>query len=349
MNPVGFCRSSLRRAAEVGAVFATPISRDYHSPASEADRSSARSHRLRAGTDGSAVRFDETTGYLAFVQEGLAVGESSKTASNRIARRLDANRRAGGGTLLPYLTAGFPDAATTAALVVEADRAGAGVVEIGFPYSDSIADGPVIQASFHYALANGHRVEDAFRLVAEVRSKVTCGLVAMVSYSIVSRIGLDGFMDRAAAVGFDGVILPDVPIEESPVTAAAAGRAGLCHVGLVAPSTSTQRRRAIAESSTGFIYQIAAAGTTGERSGLPPGLAEEVGRLRSVSGVPVCVGFGVRDADQVREVCRFADGAIVGSAIVRRIDEGIQRSADPDEIVSAVGGFLRSLATGLHG
>ena len=266
---------------------------------------------------------------------------------NRITRRLRASAQARVGTLLPYFTAGFPDAATTASLVIEADRLGAGVVEIGFPFSDSIADGPVIQESFHHALQRGHRVEDAFRLVADVRPEVECGLVAMVCYSIVSRIGLDHFMARAAEAGFDGVILPDVPVEESRVTVAAANRAGLCHIGLVAPSTSPSRRQAIANAATGFIYQIAAAGTTGERGTLPPGLSDEVKHLRAVSGVPVCVGFGVSDADQVREICRFASGAIVGSAIIRRIDDAMKAGADSTHIVEHVGEFLRSLVVGL--
>ena len=268
-------------------------------------------------------------------------------APNRITRRLQENAQAGVGTLMPYFTAGFPDAPTTASLIVEADRLGAGIVEIGFPFSDSIADGPVIQESFHHALGRGHRVEDAFRLVADVRSQVECGLVAMVCYSIVTRIGLDRFMDRAAEAGFDGVILPDVPVEEARVTVASARRAGLCHVGLVAPTTSPSRRRAIADSTTGFIYQIATAGTTGERGTLPTGLADEVKQLREVSGLPVCVGFGVSDADQVREICRFANGAIVGSAIIRRIDEAMKSGGDSKGIVQRVGEFLRSLILGL--
>ncbi len=268
-------------------------------------------------------------------------------APNRITRRLQENAQAQVGTLMPYFTAGFPDAATTASLIVEADRLGAGIVEIGFPFSDSIADGPVIQASFHHALGRGHRVEDAFRLVEDVRSRVDCGLVAMVCYSIVSRIGLDRFMARAADAGFDGVILPDVPVEEAGVTVAAASRAGLCHIGLVAPTTSPSRRQAIANSATGFIYQIATAGTTGERGSLPTGLAEEVKQMRESSGLPVCVGFGVSDADQVREICRFASGAIVGSAIIRRIDEAIKSGADATRVVEQVGEFLRSLVLGL--
>jgi tryptophan synthase alpha chain len=268
-------------------------------------------------------------------------------APNRITRKLRENDQARVGTLLPYFTAGFPDTQTTSSLIIEADRLGAGVVEIGFPFSDSIADGPVIQESFHYALRRGHRVEDAFRLVAEVRPRVACGLVAMVCYSIVSRIGLDRFMDRAAEAGFDGVILPDVPVEEARVTVAAAGRAGLCHIGLVAPSTSPQRRQAIANASTGFIYQIASAGTTGERGALPPGLGDEVRDLRAVSGLPVCVGFGVSDAEQVRDICRFASGAIVGSAIIRRIDEAVKAGADSTRIVEQIGAFLRSLVVGL--
>jgi tryptophan synthase alpha chain len=168
----------------------------------------------------------------------------------------------------------------------------------------------------------------------------------MVSYSIVHRRGLGDFMTEAVSAGFDGVILPDVPAEESALTAEAADRAGLCHIGLVAPTTSAARRAQIAKCATGFIYQIAAAGTTGERSDLPPELPERVSELRRLSNLPVCVGFGVSRPEQARAVCGFADGAIVGSAIIRRMTDAIERDTPREAIVEAVSGFLGLLLTG---
>jgi tryptophan synthase alpha chain len=249
--------------------------------------------------------------------------------------------------LLPYFTSGFPDQATTAELIVAADAVGASVIELGVPYSDSIADGPVIQSSFNYALARGHRVGDVFDVVHEVRPSVGCALTAMLSYSIVHRVGVERFMERAAAAGFDGIILPDVPQEEAGPTSAAARSAGLCHIGLIAPTTSPARRETIAREATGFLYQIAAAGTTGERAALPATLADEVAVVRRHTRLPICVGFGISNAAQVRAVGRVADGVIIGSAIIRRIDDAAGGGANSKAIVAVVTEFLAELSTGL--
>lgn len=251
--------------------------------------------------------------------------------------------RARVGSVLPYFTAGYPDNAVTAELIRRADALGAPVVEIGIPYSDSIADGPVIQDSFNYVLARSYRLNDAFELVREVRDSVTCGLVAMVSFSIAYRLGLDRFMRCAADAGFDGVIFPDVPAEEAAATLRAAKSANLCHIGLIAPTTDRARRELIAASSTGFVYRIAVAGTTGERAMVGDALEEQVRAVRAVTELPVCVGFGVSRPEHVRAVCAAADGAIVGSALVRRIGEGIEQSLDHAGIVNGVAGFLETL------
>jgi len=262
----------------------------------------------------------------------------------RITDRLVAARP--GGALVPYFTSGFPDVATTAEIIRRADRLGAPAVEIGIPYSDSIADGPMIQASFHAALSRGYRVAHAFRMVAELRPTVDCALIAMLSYSIVHKLGLVRFMADAADAGFDGVVLPDVPIEESRPISMEANRAGICHIGLVAPTTDAERRRKIVEGSSGFVYQIATAGTTGERTCVAGAIEAEVAALRQLTSLPICVGFGISTADHVRDVCRFADGAIVGSALVRRIGEGVEAGLDRDGIADSVEKALTDLLTG---
>ena len=267
--------------------------------------------------------------------------------TNRIEQQFADRKAEGRGALLPYVTAGFPDMNVTEALVRRADAMGVTAIELGIPYSDSIADGPVIQSSFYEALHRGFRLQHAFDLVSRIRADVQCGLIAMVSYSVVHRIGLDDFMRRAGEAGFDGVILPDVPVEESLPMKAAADSAGLCHIGLIAPTTEALRREAIAKSSTGFIYQIAVTGTTGERNELPRALPEEVSRLRQISGLPVCVGFGISRPEHVRTVCDVADGAIVGSAIVRHIADALQNGHGPDKIVDAVSQFISDLLAGL--
>jgi len=269
-------------------------------------------------------------------------------SNERIQKRFAALATSGRGALLPYFTSGFPDADGTIDLIRAADALGVPVVEIGIPYSDSIADGPVIQSSFNYVLDHGFRLADTFDLVERVRSEVSCALVAMVSFSIVQRVGIEAFMRRCEGVGFDGVILPDVPVEESQEAVETAQRAGLCHIGLVAPTTPPERRTEIALRSTGFIYQIAVSGLTGERSELPSDLADDVAELRRVSSLPVCVGFGVSTTEQVRAICRFADGAIVGSALVRRIADGLREKRSGNAIVANVTKLLEQLTAGTH-
>ena len=264
----------------------------------------------------------------------------------RIRGLFEPGRSSGHGALLPYLTLGFPDLGVTEALIRRCDALGVRVIEIGIPYSDSIADGPMIQSSFNAALEAGVRPSDAFDLIARVRSDVSCALVAMVSFTVVHRVGVERFLKRAAASGFDGVILPDLPLEEAAPVRAHVEREGLAMIGLVAPTTSDLRKREIAGMSSGFVYQIAHAGLTGERTGVNKRLAEDVLSLKASSGLPVCVGFGVSTPDHVREVCSFADGAIVGSAIVRRLTEGVETGLSRDELVAHVGGFVAELVEG---
>ena len=264
----------------------------------------------------------------------------------RIESSFSATAASGRRAVLPYFTSGYPDTSTVEALIRRADEVGATVVELGIPFSDSIADGRTIQRSFHEVLKRGLTVEDTFQLVARVRPHVECALVAMVSYSLVWRIGVQDFMNRASRSGFDGVIVPDVPVEESAIASAAAGQAELAYVGLVAPTTTPARRNAIARASTGFVYRIAVAGTTGERHDFDVDAMDDIDDLRDAGGVPVCVGFGISTSEQVRAVCAVADGAIVGSAIVRRIAEGVDAGQSTHDLADTVGTFLSELIIG---
>lgn len=233
-------------------------------------------------------------------------------------------------------------------LIRAADRAGAAVVEIGFPYSDSVADGPVIQESFNDVLSRGFRVADALRVAADVRPTVHCALVAMLSYTLIYRFGEGEFVREAKAAGFDGIIVPDCPVEESASLRDTARGNDLAFVGLIAPTSSSERRRRIASESTGFVYKIARAGITGERADLPPELEREVADLRGLTTLPICVGFGISTPEQVRAVCRVADGVIVGSAVVRRIREAVLAGRRSDAIVQGVGEYLGGLMAGVE-
>jgi tryptophan synthase alpha chain len=255
-------------------------------------------------------------------------------------RRLAEQKRT---ALIPYVTAGYPDLEATCGLVRRFDEARAAAVEIGFPFSDSIADGAVIQDSFHRVLSGGQRVDELFEAVGRVRGSVALPLIAMVSYSIVERAGLQCFVDRAVQVGFDGLIAPDVPMEEAQQVLDAADSAGLRNIMLVATTTPPERAGQIVDLCTGFVYQVAVAGPTGERSGLAHDLAANVRRLRGLTGLPICVGFGISNPDQVRQAGDIADGVIVGSAIVRRITEGIEAGMARSELVESVATFVTDL------
>jgi tryptophan synthase alpha chain len=223
--------------------------------------------------------------------------------------------------LAPFVTAGDPDLATTAVVIEALDRAGAAVCELGVPYSDPIADGPVIQASYTRALAAGFTLEKFFAMVTAATARVRMPVLAMVSYSIIYRRGIDRFVADSAGAGLAGFVVPDLPLEESDLLDAACREARLALVRLVTPTTPADRAAEIARRSTGFLYCVSVAGVTGARSELPAGLVERVAWLRTQASVPVLVGFGVSTPEQVKLLAGVADGAIVGSALVGRVGE----------------------------
>ena len=246
--------------------------------------------------------------------------------------------------LWPFLPAGYPNIETTAALLRSFADLPIRGVELGFPFSDPIADGPVIQQAFCEALAGGVRVDDIFNMVNDVRGQVDYPILAMVSASIVYRVGIESFVSKAGSAGFDGLIVPDISLEEAPGLAEPARAAGLHLSMLIAPTTPPQREKRIAELAGGFLYYVSVQGTTGERKALPSDLRAHVDELRTATGLPVLVGFGISQPDHVREVCGFADGAIVGSAIVRRITASVERGRPVEGVVEDVGGFVAGLA-----
>ena len=268
---------------------------------------------------------------------------------NRLHETFHSARQAGRKLLCPFLTAGYPSLEATCELLLAAQEAGAGIVELGIPFSDPVADGPVVQASFTRALAAGTTVNAALATVAAARRRgLTIPVLAMVSFSIIFRRGVREFAAACRQNDLDGVILPDIPLEEAPgivEVLRAAPNGGLRTVLLVAPTTPPARREAIARLCDGFIYYLSLSGITGERKSLPADIAPNVAALRKVTAVPICVGFGISTAEQIREVTQVADGAIVGSAVIRRIAE--RENAPLPEQAESLGKFLRELARGL--
>lgn len=226
---------------------------------------------------------------------------------------------------MPFVTAGDPDMPTTCAVVqaiYERIRSqGTPVLfEIGFPYTDPIADGATIQASYTRALAKGVKLADIFSAIQQLRQSVDAPLVAMASYSLVFRHGVEAFLDHASQAGFDGAIVPDLPIEEAQTLQDEAARRDFKIIQLITPTTRDDRASRLAKSSTGFIYYISVAGITGEREKLPEELPARLAWLRTQTDTPICVGFGISKPEHVEALREVADGVIVGSAIVRQLE-----------------------------
>lgn len=243
--------------------------------------------------------------------------------------------------LIPFIPAGYPNLETTVACLHALQESGASVIEIGIPFSDPIADGPVIQEAFTFALAKKIKTGDVLKAVASARASLRVPLVAMLSYSIVYRYGVEKFSADAKAAGFDGMIIPDLPPPEAQSVTKKIRASGLETVLLVAPTTSADRRREIAQLSSGFVYYLSVSGITGERDQLPADLAQSVRDLKNLTDRPVCVGFGIHRPAQVAQLADLADGAIVGTAYVRRMKQHINES--PDHIARIVGEYTREL------
>ena len=249
---------------------------------------------------------------------------------------------------IPFVTAGEPDAAGTVGLIEELAHRGAHLIEIGFPYSDPIADGPVIQASYTRALERGIRLDDVFKIArqASERLKQATPLVGMVSYSIVHRRGVEQFLTQSRQSGFSGLIVPDLPAEEAIGLAKQAAAHALHLIQLVTPTTPRDRAVQIARLSQGFLYCVSITGITGERDRLPDELLSQLAWLRQQTDLPLCVGFGISRPEHVRMLREAVDGVIVGSAIVRRVEKTDGRPFA--EVVREVGELAQSLIEALN-
>jgi tryptophan synthase alpha chain len=269
---------------------------------------------------------------------------ATEPARNRLDETFEALRRRGERALIPYFTAGDPSLEATRRLVVEAAKRGADVVELGIPFSDPLADGPVIQRATQRALAAGVTLPRVLELVREVRGEVALPLVFLTYYNPILAFGLAAFCRAAVLAGVDGVIVADLPPEEAGPLRAEADPVGLSVIHLVAPTSSPARMRAIARASGGFIYMVSLTGVTGTRRELPPDLAGHLRALRGITTKPVAVGFGISTPEQAALVGKLADGVIVGSAIVGLVE----RHAGSPMLLSEVGDFIAALKAPLR-
>lgn len=260
-------------------------------------------------------------------------------ASNRITRIFDQHRHANTRALMPFVVGGHPTPDSLPSVLKAMDAAGADIIEVGFPFSDPIADGPVIAAAMHEALENQVTPGKILEGISAVRPHIKAGLVAMLSVSITDRLGRTSFLDRAVSAGLDGVILPDLDPEQAPDVANLCDERGLALGLLVGPATTGSRLASILDSCRGFVYLLARAGITGESKAAPE-VEARVTELRKLTTLPIACGFGIGSPSQVKAVTKHADAAIVGSALVRRLQ-------DTPTPASCAGAFVQELRTGL--
>lgn len=249
--------------------------------------------------------------------------------TSKVADAIDAARKRGRGAFIGYLPAAFPDIDTSVAAVTALARAGADVIELGLPYSDPVMDGPVIQAASQQALAAGFRVDDVFRIIERVRAEVDVTIVCMSYFNLMLQHGLDAFARDLAAAGGAGIVTPDLIPDEAAAWIDAATRHDLDRIFLAAPTSSDERLRHIIDASRGFVYAVSTLGITGAREEIAQSARILTDRLHDLGCEHACVGLGISTPQQVREVLEYAEGAIVGSALVRALaSEGVAALAE---------------------
>ncbi len=260
----------------------------------------------------------------------------------RVEKRLAELKASGEGGLICFVTAGDPDLETTRKVVLELDRAGADVVELGIPFSDPIADGPSIQAASMRALEQGTNVSAVLDLVREVRRDSNVPITLMTYYNPIRQYGLERFARDASGAGADAAIVTDLTAEESEAWRAAAAEHGINTVFLLAPTSTNSRIERVVKLASGFIYCVSRTGVTGAQSQLAEGIEDLVERIRARSPLPIAVGFGISKPEHVAEVCSYADAAVVGSALVNLIAD----RAGTDGLFAEINRFVSALKNG---
>jgi tryptophan synthase alpha chain len=246
--------------------------------------------------------------------------------------------------LIPYVMAGDPDLATTKTLILEMEKAGCDIIELGAPFSDPLADGPTIQKAAIRSLKNHTSIADVLGLVADVSKESRVPLILMTYYNLIFHYGEEKFVKDAVAAGLDGLILPDLPPEEAGTLVPLAKKAGLDTIFLLAPTSTDERIKLVCKVSQGFVYYVSLTGVTGARAGVQSSIAGSLKKIKQSTDKPVAVGFGISSPDQAAQVAQWgADGVIVGSALVKVIEE----NTGSPELVSKAAAFVKALKQGV--
>jgi tryptophan synthase alpha chain len=258
---------------------------------------------------------------------------------SRIRQTFEDLNKTGKKALIPFITAGYPDIATTEKCIFQLERSGADLIELGVPFSDPMADGPVIQAASEHALRKGTTLKMILELVKRVRRKTELPILLMGYYNPFFTFGLVRFADEAKKAGVDGVLVVDLPPEEAGPLKAETERTGLDLIFLLAPTSDDGRIQLVAKNASGFIYYVSLTGVTGVRSQLDKDIRKQVMHIKQKSNLPVAIGFGISTPEQAKRVAHWADAVVVGSAIIKIIEN----STSPEAIIKNVGQFVLSL------
>lgn len=264
---------------------------------------------------------------------------------NRIDQRFRDLQREGRKAFIAYITAGDPDFETTTQAALGLAEGGVDIIELGLPFSDPLADGPVIQAAGQRALSAGFTLQRFWSFARELRAQLDIPLAIMTYYNPILAAGVEHFVEQADAAGIDALLVPDLPIEEAEELETILAVHGLHLIRFIAPTTNPERMARIARTARGFIYCVSLTGVTGERQTVSSQLPEVLQSIREYTQLPLCVGFGVSNADQAKQVGQLADGVIIGSAIVRSIDE--HRRQDPQDVYEPLREFAVQIRNAL--
>ena len=268
--------------------------------------------------------------------------------ASRLSRRFEQVRASGRGALVTFITAGDPNPSASADLLQRLPAAGADIIEVGMPFSDPMADGPSIQAASQRALASGMTLARTLAMVSDFRANDSdTPLVLMGYFNPIYRYGPTRFVEDALSAGVDGLIIVDLPPEEDQELCHPALTAGLHWIRLITPTTDDDRMNTVLKNTSGFVYYVSIAGITGTRAAATDSIESATKRIRGKTSLPIAVGFGIRTRAQVREIIQVADAAVVGSALIDRIAEGIAKQHTDDVIVESVTNLVSDLAKGL--
>ena len=263
--------------------------------------------------------------------------------TNRVEKKFRTLKKVKKKAFIAFLTAGYPTLKATEDLVLAFEKSGVDIIELGVPFSDPLADGPTIQASSQYALKKGVTLKKILNLVADIRRKSEIPILLMTYYNPIFQLGEEQFAKQARRCGVDGVIVPDLPVEEAGNLLKAAKRNRLASVFFVAPTTTKERMKKILKSTSGFVYYVSLTGVTGARRALPADVVRDVRRIKSTTDKPVCVGFGISTPAQIKGLAKTADGIIVGSVLIKEI----QKHLNQRNLVVRTAKFVARLAKNL--